>query len=150
MAVVNREVRLLLIEDSEADVHLVRRALRDAKVAIQLSVAEDGLQALDFVHRRGRYAHAERPDLILLDLNLPGRDGHTVLREIKSDGDLCEIPVVIYSSSGAREDIQGAYRSHANCYVRKPRDLDDFFEVVRTIEAFWIETADLPRAVVAG
>ena len=142
--IVRREWQLLLIEDSEADAHLVRLALEQTEKPVCVNVAEDGLEGLDFIHRRGRHRHAPRPDLILLDLNLPKRDGHSVLREVKADPALREIPVVIYTSSGAREDVQGAYGAHANCYVRKPRNLDDFLEVVQKIESFWTSTATLP------
>jgi two-component system, chemotaxis family, response regulator Rcp1 len=139
------EMRLLLVEDSEADVHLIRRALRNARIRIHLDVSGDGYDALDFLFRRGAHSDAPRPDLVLLDLNLPGRDGHAILREVKADPDLCEIPVVIYSSSGAQQDIRNCYRQKANCYVRKPQDLDEFLNVVRSIESFWLETADLPH-----
>ncbi len=140
----SRPVEILLVEDNPGDVRLTREALREGKVRNNLNVAEDGVQALAYLRREGQYAGAARPDLILLDLNLPKKDGREVLAEIKQDPSLRHIPVVILSSSPAEQDIIRAYDLHANCYVTKPVDLDQFITVVKSIEDFWFTIVRLP------
>jgi two-component system response regulator len=140
-------IEILLVEDNPGDVELTREALHDSKVHMNLSVVSDGVEALAFLRRQTRYADAPRPDLILLDLNLPRKDGRGVLAEIKADPELRQIPVVILTSSQAEQDILRAYELHANCYVTKPVDLDQFVTIVRSIEQFWFTVVKLPRGV---
>ena len=140
-------VQILLVEDNPADVRLTVEALREGKVRNTLHVAVDGVEAIDFLRRRGKFANAPRPDLILLDLNLPKMDGREVLAEIKADDDLKLIPVVVLTTSGAEEDIMKSYALHANCYINKPVDLEQFVQVVRTIDSFWFTIVKLPRDV---
>jgi CheY-like chemotaxis protein len=140
----SRPVEILLVEDNPGDVRLTREALKEGKVRNNLYVATDGVEALAFLRREGQYADAVRPDLILLDLNLPRKDGREVLEEIKADGSLRHIPVVVLTSSQAEQDIVRAYDLHANCYVSKPVDLDQFIHVVRSIEDFWFTIVKLP------
>jgi CheY-like chemotaxis protein len=140
----DRAIEILLVEDNAADAQLVERAFRTSRTPIRLCVVEDGFQALDYLRRKEKFSEATRPDLIMLDLNLPGRDGHQVLRELKADPDLKEVPVLIYSGSTAQRDVRLAYRLGGNCYIRKPVDLEDFFGVVASIERFWLGTALLP------
>jgi CheY-like chemotaxis protein len=137
-------IEVLLVEDNPGDVRLTREALRDGKVHNNLSVAPDGVEALAFLRREGKYADAPRPDVILLDLNLPKKDGREVLEEVKADPSLRNIPVVILTSSDAERDIAQAYALHANCYVTKPVDLDQFIHVVKSIEDFWFTIVKLP------
>jgi two-component system, chemotaxis family, response regulator Rcp1 len=139
-------IDLLLVEDSEPDVRLTREALAEAKVWHRLSVVEDGVEAMDFLYRRGRYADAPRPDLILLDLNLPRKDGRQVLKEIKADPSLRRIPVVILTTSRDEGDVLRAYDLHANCYIPKPVDFNRFMEVVKSIEDFWLTVVRLPQS----
>ena len=139
-----RPIEILLVEDNPGDVRLTREALKDAKMSNILHVVEDGALALDFLHRRGEYANARRPDLILLDLNLPRKNGREVLQEIKQDPRLKIIPVVILTTSQAEEDILGAYSEHANCYITKPVDFSQLTKIVRTIEDFWLSIVTLP------
>jgi chemotaxis family two-component system response regulator Rcp1 len=138
-------IEILLVEDSPADVDLTREALEDTKVHNNLSIVSDGVEALTFLRREGEYADAPHPDLILLDLNLPKKDGREVLAEIKADPRLRRIPVVVLTTSEADQDILRSYDLHANCYVTKPVDLDAFVEVVRSIEDFWLAIVKLPR-----
>ena len=140
-------IEILLVEDNPGDVELTREALHDGKVHMNLSVVNDGVEALAFLRREGTYAGSPRPDLILLDLNLPRKDGRAVLGEIKQDPSLRHIPVVILTSSQAEQDIVRAYDLHANCYVTKPVDLDQFITIVRSIEQFWFTVVKLPRNV---
>ena len=140
----SRPVEILLVEDNPGDVRLTREALREGKVRNNLHVAADGVEALHFLRKEGRFADAVRPDLILLDLNLPKKDGREVLEDIKSDPDLRYIPVVVLTSSQAEQDILRAYDLHANCYVTKPVDLEQFIHVVRSIEDFWFTIVKLP------
>jgi CheY-like chemotaxis protein len=137
---------ILLVEDNPGDVELTREALLESKIHMHLNVVPDGVEALAFLRRAGQYAHAPRPDLILLDLNLPKKDGRTVLGEIKQDRSLRNIPVVILTSSQAEQDIVRAYDLHANCYVTKPVDLDQFISIVQSIEQFWLTVVKLPTA----
>lgn len=139
-----RPIEILLVEDNPGDVRLTREALKDAKMSNLLHVVEDGAAALDFLHQRGAYRNAPRPDLILLDLNLPRKNGREVLQEIKEDPRLKIIPVVILTSSQAEEDILGAYSLHANCYITKPVDFAQLTKIVRTIEDFWLSIVTLP------
>ena len=139
-------VEILLVEDSPGDVQLTIEALRDAKVSTHLHVATDGEEALAFLRREAGFEDVPRPDLVLLDLNLPKKSGHEVLEEIKSDPELRRIPVVILSTSDAEDDVLAAYDRSANCYVTKPVDLDRFWEVVRSIDQFWLSFARLPSA----
>ena len=137
-------IEILLVEDSPADVRLTVEALRDAKVRNHLHVAPDGIEALKFLRREGAHVNAPRPDLILLDLNLPRKDGREVLEEVKADPMLRRIPVVVLTTSEAEQDILRSYDLHANCYIRKPVDLDQFITIVRSIEEFWLTIVKLP------
>jgi two-component system, chemotaxis family, response regulator Rcp1 len=137
-------IELLLVEDNEPDVRLTVEALREAKVKNRLWVVEDGVEALDFLRRQGRHADAPRPDLILLDLNLPRKDGRQVLQEIKTDESLRRIPVVVLTTSKNEEDVLRAYDLHANCYITKPVDFNRFMDVVKSIENFWLTVVRLP------
>ena len=143
-ATMSKPVEVLLVEDNPGDVRLTQEALRESLVAVHLSVARDGVEALDFLHKRDTFTNAPRPDLILLDLNLPRKNGREVLSEIKQDPELRRIPVLVMTTSRAEQDIQKAYALNANCYITKPMDLDEFLRVVRTIEEFWFHTATLP------
>jgi chemotaxis family two-component system response regulator Rcp1 len=139
-----RLIDILLVEDNPGDARLAKEALKDAKVRNNLHWVEDGVEAIAFLRREGKYTDAPRPDVILLDLNLPKKDGREVLAEVKEDGDLKRIPVVILTVSDAEEDIIKTYNLHANCYIRKPLDLDRFIEVVKSIEEFWLTIVRLP------
>ena len=139
-------VEILLVEDNPGDYRLTKEALKEGKVYNNLYWAKDGVEALDFLKRRGIHATAPRPDIILLDLNLPKKDGREVLSEIKGDEDLRAIPVVILTTSKAEEDILRSYDLHANCYVTKPVDLDKFIVVVQSIDRFWLTVVTLPPA----
>ena len=139
-----RPIEILLVEDSPGDVRLTIEALRDAKVRNNLHVVGDGAEALAFLRREGAHAAAPRPDLILLDLNLPKKDGREVLSEIKDDPTLRRIPVVVLTTSQAEQDIVRTYDLHANCYIAKPVDLDQFITVVKSIEDFWLAIVKLP------
>jgi two-component system, chemotaxis family, response regulator Rcp1 len=138
-------IEILLVEDSAGDVRLTREALRDAKVQNNLSVVSDGQDAMSFVRRQGKHANAPRPDLILLDLNLPKMGGREVLERIKLDPDLRTIPIVILTTSAAEEDILRSYELHANCYITKPVDLNQFLKIVQTIDSFWLAIVKLPQ-----
>lgn len=137
-------IEILLVEDNPGDVRLTREALKDARVANTLHVVEDGVAALDYLRRQGQYSDAPRPHLVLLDLNLPKKNGREVLAEIKSDEHLKRIPVVILTTSQAEEDVLRAYNLHANCYITKPVDFTQFTKVVKTIEDFWLTIVTLP------
>ena len=139
-----RPIEILLVEDNPGDVRLTIEALKEAKVRNRLSVANDGVEALAFLRREGSYAEAARPDLILLDLNLPRKDGREVLAEIKVDASLRSIPVVILTTSRADQDILKSYELHANCYITKPVDLEQFVSVVKSIDDFWLTVVRLP------
>jgi len=143
-AVGGQSVEILLVEDNAGDVGLAREGLRECKISNNLHVVGDGVEASAFLHRKGQYASRPRPDLIILDLNLPKRDGRELLREIKSDEQLKQIPVVILTTSAAEEDIVRSYSLHANCYVTKPLGIDQFLAVVRSIEDFWFTIVKLP------
>jgi CheY-like chemotaxis protein len=135
---------VLLVEDSAAEARLAREALRETAFPVRLHVASDGEQALDFLRRQGAYHDAPRPHLVLLDLNLPRKDGREVLRDIKADDDLRSIPVVVLTTSQAASDIIRAYELHANCYIQKPLELDGFIEIVKSIQHYWLQMAELP------
>lgn len=137
-------IEILMVEDNPGDARLTMEGFKGAAVAHNLSVVEDGVEAMAHLHREGKYADARRPDLILLDINLPRMDGREVLSAIKSDDDLRRIPVVVLTTSDAEEDILRMYNLHANCYLTKPLDLEKFIEVVRSIEHFWLNVAKLP------
>jgi len=140
-------IEVLLVEDSPGDVRLTREAFKDAKVHISLHVASDGAEAMAFLGREGSYVNAPRPDLILLDLNLPKKDGREVLEEIKESASLKTIPVVILTTSASEKDILRSYRLHANCYITKPVDLAGFLKVVKSIDNFWLSVVKLPHEV---
>jgi chemotaxis family two-component system response regulator Rcp1 len=139
-------IEVLLVEDSPGDVRLTREALKDAKVHISLHVATDGIEAMAYLERTGMHVSAPRPDLILLDLNLPRKDGREVLKEIKESPSLRTIPVVILTTSSSDADVLQSYHLHANCYISKPVDLDGFLKVVRSIDNFWLSVVKLPRS----
>ena len=143
-AVVIKPVEILLVEDNPGDVRLTQETLKEFKVLNNLSVVGDGVEAMAFLRHEGRYAKASRPDLILLDLNLPKKDGREVLKEIKLDAQLKRIPVVVLTTSGAEQDILKTYELHANCYITKPVDLDQFIAVIKSIEKFWFTIMRLP------
>ena len=137
-------VDILLVEDNPGDIRLAQEALKDSKIKNKIHVASDGMEATDFLFKREQFKDAPRPDLIILDLNLPKKDGREVLAEIKEDDDLKRIPVVILTISRAEEDILKTYNLHANCYISKPLDLSKFMEVVKSIEDFWLTIVKLP------
>src|ERR1700737_4078506 len=137
-------IEILLVEDSPGGVRLTREAFKDAKVHINLHVAWDGAEAMDFLNREGEHANAPRPDLILLDLNLPKKEGREFLEEIKQSATLKSIPVVVLTTSTSNVDILRTYRLHANCYITKPVGLDEFLEVVKSIDSFWLSVVKLP------
>jgi len=143
---ISSPIEILMVEDNPGDVRLVREALKEHKLRNNLHAVHDGVEAMAFLRQKGQYAGASRPDLILLDLNLPQKDGREVLAEIKSDHDLRRIPVVVLTSSQAEQDILKAYDLHANCYITKPVDLDRFVEIVRAIDEFWLAIVKLPPA----
>ncbi len=137
-------IEILLVEDNPGDVRLTREALKESKVINKLHVLADGVEALQFLRRESPYEDAVRPDVILLDLNLPRKDGREVLAEVKADADLRRIPVVILTTSQAEEDVTKAYNLHANAFITKPVDFDQFIHVIKTIEAFWFSIVKLP------
>jgi CheY-like chemotaxis protein len=140
-----RAVEILLVEDNPGDARLAQEALKDSKLNNNLHITCDGVEALDFLFKRNGFPTAVRPDLILLDLNLPKKDGRQVLAEIKQDEQLRRIPVVILTTSKAEEDILKTYDLHANCYITKPIDLEQFIKVVKSIENFWLSIVKLPN-----
>jgi len=139
-----KAIEILLVEDSEVDVLLIREALLHANVLNVLSVVDNGVDALNFLRRSTKYARAPRPNLILLDLNLPGKDGREVLAEIKESEEFRSIPVLILTASESRQDVLRAYGLHANCYITKPVDFAEFAEIMRSIEDFWLSVVSLP------
>lgn len=141
----SKPIELLLVEDNPGDVRLTMEALKENKMRNKLHVVEDGVEALAFLRQEGKYADAPCPDLILLDLNLPKKDGREVLTEIKTDENLKRIPVVVLTTSQAEEDILKVYNLNANCYITKPVDLEQFIKVVKSIEDFWLTIVKLPR-----
>jgi len=141
---IGKPIEILLIEDNPGDIRLTKEALNEGKVLNKLHVVEDGMEALAFLNREGKYSDVPRPELILLDLNLPKKDGRDVLAEIKTNEDLKRIPVVVLSTSRSEEDILKSYDLNANCYITKPVDLVQFIEVVKSIEDFWLTVVKLP------
>jgi chemotaxis family two-component system response regulator Rcp1 len=144
MKYTNKEIEVLVIEDNEGDVRLIKEAFKDSRVVNKFSVVGDGEQALDYLNRRGKYELSSRPDLILLDLNLPKMNGFDVLTEVKSNPSIQKIPVIIFSSSTSENDVLRSYDLKANSYVSKPTDFNEFLNVVRTIDEFWFQTVKLP------
>lgn len=142
-------VEILLVEDNPGDVRLTQEAFKDAKVRNRLTVARDGTEAMAILHRTGPFENHPRPDVVLLDLNLPGLNGFDVLKRMKESETLRDIPVVIVSSSKAEQDIAKSYKLHASCYVTKPLDLDQFMEVIRSIENFWLTVVKLPASTLS-
>jgi two-component system, chemotaxis family, response regulator Rcp1 len=140
----NGPIEILLVEDNPGDVRLTKEALKEDKVYSNLHTVKDGVEAMEFLRREGKYRSVPRPDIILLDLNLPKKDGREVLQEIKTDGELKRIPVVVLTTSKAEEDVLRTYDLHANCYVTKPVDLEKFMVVVQTIDSFWLTVVTLP------
>jgi chemotaxis family two-component system response regulator Rcp1 len=140
-----RPIEILLVEDSPTDAFLAQEALESFKVTNHLHAVPDGVEAMAFLHKEGKYAQVPRPDLILLDLNLPRMDGREVLKAIKNDAELRAIPVVVLTTSKGEEDVLKAYDLHANCYVVKPVDFDKFVEIVHAIENFWFAMVTLPK-----
>jgi chemotaxis family two-component system response regulator Rcp1 len=139
-----KPIDILLVEDNAGDSRLAVEALKESKLRNNLHIVVDGMEAMDFLYKRGKHAQVPRPDLILLDLNLPKKDGREVLAEIKSDPDLKRIPVVILTISKAEEDVLKTYNLHANCFITKPLDLNQFVTVVKSIEDFWLTIVKLP------
>lgn len=139
-----RPIEVLLVEDNPGDVRLTKEAMKEGRLINHLNVVSDGVEATDFLWRRGKFQTAPRPDLILLDLNLPRKNGREVLQEIKADPELRRIPVMVLTTSNANQDLRRAYDLHANCYITKPVDLDQFLAVVRSIEHFWFNIVTLP------
>ena len=137
-------VQILLVEDNPGDVLLTREAFREGHYFPRLSVAEDGEEAMLFLRRQGKYQNAPRPDLVLLDLNLPRKDGRELLDEVKLDPELRQIPVIVLTSSEAEQDVRRAYKAHANCYLTKPIQMDEFVKKIRSVEDFWLAVARLP------
>ena len=141
---IGKPIEILLVEDNPGDVRLTKEALKEGKVLNKLHTVEDGIEALAFLNREGKYADVPRPELILLDLNLPKKDGRDVLAEIKGNGDLKRIPVVVLTTSRSEQDILKSYDLNANCYITKPVDLDQFISVVKSINEFWLSIVKLP------
>lgn len=139
-----RPVNILLIEDNPGDVRLTQEAFKEGRIEISMEVAMDGVEAIKYLRKEGQYVNKVTPDLILLDLNLPKKDGREVLKEIKTDSFLKRIPVVILTTSNAEQDIMKSYNLHVNCYINKPVDFDKFFDIIQKIEDFWLTTAILP------
>ena len=146
----SKPVQILLVEDSPDDVELTMEGLEEGKILHDLHVAVDGVQALEFLQHQGEYVNAPEPDIILLDLNLPKKDGREVLQVIKSDPKLMHIPVVVLTTSQADEDIIRSYNLHANCYITKPVDLEQFFNVIKALEEFWLTVVRLPAGMQNG
>jgi len=142
---IGRPYEILWVEDNKGDVRLATEALKEAEAKVNLKVIGDGEGAIEYLRREGRFADVEKPDLVLLDLTLPRKDGLEVLEEIKNDEELRPIPVIVLTSSSANQDIFKAYETHANCFITKPTDLDKFFKVIQAIENFWFNIVELPR-----
>jgi two-component system, chemotaxis family, response regulator Rcp1 len=142
-----RPVEILLVEDSPSDAALTIEALKAGKIANKLTHVEDGVEAMDYLKRRGKYTNSVKPDLIMLDLNLPRKDGREVLEELKNDPALRAIPVVVLTTSNSDKDILQAYEFHANCYITKPMEFAHFIEVVKSIEQFWLTVVTLPEKI---
>lgn len=141
-----KQVHILLVEDNEGDVFLTKEALEDSKIISKISVVRNGKDALDFVFQRAAFADVEPPDLILLDINLPLKNGHEVLAELKSSQLVKHIPVIMLTTSSSETDINKSYNNHANCFVTKPVEVNDFLDAVTSIENFWLNIVQLPKA----
>ena len=139
-----KPIEILLVEDNIGDIRLTQEALKESNLWVNLRVVRDGLEAMEFLHGKGSHVDAPNPDLILLDLNLPRKDGREVLQEIKNDADLKRIPVVVLTTSEAESDIMATYGLHANCYITKPVDMDQFIKIVKMLEEFWFTIVKLP------
>ena len=139
-----RPIEILLVEDNSADARLVIEVFKDFKINNEIYHAKDGVEAIDFLYKNGKYNNMPKPDIILLDLNLPKKDGREVLKEIKKDHELKSIPVVILTTSNSEEDVKKTYSDHANCYITKPVDFEPFVNVLKSIEKFWLNMAKLP------
>jgi CheY-like chemotaxis protein len=137
-------IHILLVEDNEGDILLTREAFEDAKILVRLSVVKDGAEAINFINRQGNYKDAVRPDLLLLDVNLPKKNGHEVLKYIKESDNFRHIPVIMLTTSSSEKDINLSYNNYVNCYITKPVEVNDFIKVVSTIENFWISIVKLP------
>ncbi len=144
----NGIIEVLMVEDNPDDVELTVEALKEIKLAINFNSVEDGVEAMQYLRKEGKYADASRPDIIFLDLNMPRKDGREVLVELKTIEDLKRIPVVVLTTSNADEDIFRSYHLHANCYITKPVDMDQFIKVVQSIESFWFTVVKLPNGAV--
>jgi chemotaxis family two-component system response regulator Rcp1 len=140
-----KPVTILLVEDNPADVILTREAFKESKIINTLNVAIDGEEATDYLRKQGKFKHVETPDLVLLDLNLPKKNGHSVLAEVKADRQLKSLPIIILSTSASDDDILNSYNNHANCYITKPTDFRQFLVVVKSIEDFWLKIVKLPQ-----
>jgi len=143
----SKPIEILLVEDSPSDAKLTMEALEAGKIANRLNHVEDGVEAMDFLRRQGKYAKATRPDLIMLDLNLPKKDGREVLKELKNDPSLKTIPIIVLTTSRSDKDVLQSYELNANCYITKPVDFEHFIEVVESIEQFWLTVVTLPRRI---
>lgn len=139
-----KAVDILLVEDNPGDIRLTQEAMKEARLTNTLHIARNGVQALDFLHQRGEFAEAPRPDLVLLDLNLPQLSGREVLKQMKDDAELRRIPVIVLSTSEANRDVLESYDLHANCYINKPVDFDEFLRLLVSIESFWFQLVKLP------
>ena len=139
-----KTIHILLVEDNEGDIMLTKEALEDAKISIHLSVVTDGKEAMDFLAKQGEYANADLPDILLLDVNLPKKNGHEVLKYVKEDENLKHIPVIMLTTSSSQKDIDLSYNNYANCYITKPVEAKDFLAIITTIENFWISVVKLP------
>jgi len=142
-----KPIEILLVEDSPSDAALTIEALKGGKIANKLNIVEDGVEAMAYLRRRGKYANVTRPDLIMLDLNLPRKDGREVLSELKADPDLKTIPIIVLTTSHSDKDILRSYELHANCYITKPVDFAHFIDVVRSVEQFWLTVVTLPQKI---
>ncbi|MBE2224028.1 MAG: response regulator [Anaerolineae bacterium] len=143
--VIDKSIHILLVEDNPADIRLTQEAFKETSIPNRLHVVRDGAEALAFLEQTGRFANAPRPDMILLDLNLPKKDGREVLAQIKEKPEYKRIPVVILTTSNEEEDIAHTYEHHANCFITKPAELDEFLNVVKNIESFWLSVVQLPN-----
>ncbi|GAC1438200.1 MAG: response regulator [Sediminibacterium sp.] len=139
-----KPINVLLVEDNEGDILLTKEAFEDARVSINLHIARDGKEAIDFLHKEGKYSDMDLPDLLLLDVNLPKKNGHEVLKLIKGNENLKHIPVIMLTTSSDEKDINLSYQNYVNCYITKPADIDNFLDVVSKIENFWVSVAKLP------
>ena len=138
-------IHILLVEDNEGDIFLITEALEEGKIVNKISVSKDGKEAIDFLEKKGKYKNEEMPDLILLDVNLPKKNGHEVLEYIKTSENLKQIPVIMLTTSSSDKDVLLSYKNHANCFITKPLDVNNFLTIVSSIESFWINIVKLPK-----